>query len=918
MTSTVDLELEIEQIIKKSKTPPMMLDVCKKISGARGEDISTLSVEVSGFIRKNPDLFLEVQGRVVSTSSEKWKAVITSYWYILEVLQPLPNPNDLQFIIAALFFYKRLCDIKISAINEVEVELGRAKPFLVAASLTEAPKQWLDSLYNLEAELDLRLPILKELSRLLSDIPVQKLIGILQVLHATNTSVFSHAEYGFFFEHVIDANTARTHRHPIPRTPAQVCELMARVLDVKHGRVYDPACGTGSLLTSLITDASRKYISFYGSDISYRSSQLALMNLWMHDVTDASIKSEDSLGVYADTQYDYIISELPLILQTEVSYRAGKPGLSLFIEFVISSLSQKGRAAIIVPDRFLSSGGANEKFRRQLLEFDIVESVLSLPVGSLRPYTNGKSSILVLNKAKPSSLINKVRFVNVQSITPGSSQPFLDFDAAYADYVDRENSRHARTVGVEEVFSHGALNTSPYTENLQEIERLYKDGKANKLFELVEIISGSAKKDSNQLQGYIPYIKIENLEKDILDMRLAAERATNKANKHAHSKRTFISEECLLIARIGDNLKPTIFKPTKLTPDIIIHTGVLALKPIKDSSVDIEYLYYQLYTPLVQKQIEQKRAGSVMPFLNKNALGSVIIPIMPIKSQRQFVETQKANIISAEKEKVNQRLRAIGFEEESIQKESDLISTLVHELRPKLVKINSLSNKLNRIIEKHNLAHLMEYSEEEIIALTDPAGLAELPENQELGETIHKISDSSQKLSETLSLVKEIMTLNLNPGDFQSTNLLVFLRNRLLSRSCESPHKYQIEIKGLDVEVFIHQQTFQHVLDQLIANAEHHAFINPSPKDKMVFNVKEDKERSLAIIEYSNNGMPFKLRKEEYIQFFTKSKSSTGSGIGGNYIYRIIKAHNGDIIINDALKTGFFLRIEIPTKGEKQ
>jgi signal transduction histidine kinase len=161
------------------------------------------------------------------------------------------------------------------------------------------------------------------------------------------------------------------------------------------------------------------------------------------------------------------------------------------------------------------------------------------------------------------------------------------------------------------------------------------------------------------------------------------------------------------------------------------------------------------------------------------------------------------------------------------------------------------------------------------------------------------------------------MNLNLNKDDFKSTNLLQFLKDKLSNRSCEPPQRYKIEVKGVDVAAHIHPQSFQHILDQLIANSEHHAFITPSQRDKISFTVKEDKERKLAIIEYSNNGTPFKLKKDEYIQFFTKSKSSKGSGIGGNYIYRIIKAHNGDIEIDESPKSGFFMRIEIPTMDEQ-
>lgn len=912
-----NIQLEIENIINHNTVPPTIFEVCKKISLSQRETINTTTSEVLNFIRKNPKLFIEVHGRVVSTSNEKWRSAITTYWYILEVLKSIYNDGDLQFIIATLFFYKRTLDLDTTQDITSQNEKLYESDLLSSALLTESPIKWLDLIHNLDYRIDVKLRIFRDLGVFLRAAPPQQITGILQILNSINTTSFSNEEFGVFFEYIIEAKTTRSVSQSAPRTPAQVCELMAKILDARDGRVYDPACGSGSLLTSLAAGETNRHLSFYGSDVSLRSSQLTLMNLHMHNIRDAIVKVENSFDSHSEIQYDYVISELPINPKKHDNLEYNGQGSAPFIDLVISKLTYRGRAALLVSDRFLSSGGSTEKFRRKLLYDDLIESVFSLPTGSLKPYTNGKSSIIVVNKAKPSNLVGKVRFINVQNTALETKIPLLDIDAAISDHNKKEDLRHARTVSIEEILSNGSLNTSPYTENMQEVERLHKEGKAEKLTNLVEIISGSANRELADNIEETPYIKIENLEKDILDMNLAIEQARNKTNKRTHNKRTLINDECLLVARIGDNLKPTIFKPTKRAQEIIIHTGVIALKPIEKTQIDIEYLYYQLYTPLIQKQIEEKRSGSVMPFLNRTALGSIIIPMMPLQSQREFIETQKINIISAEKEKVNQKLRAIGFEEESIQKESEIISTLVHELRPKLVKISSLSNKLNRIVKNNCIENLKEYSEQDIANLTDPEGLAEPPENQALLEVVKRISESSEELNNTLSLVKEIMNLNLKKEDFKNVKLLGFLRERLAKRHSELPQRYRIETKGVDVEVRIHSQSFQNILDQLILNSEHHAFVIPSPKDKISFTVKEDKNRKLAIIEYSNNGTPFKLKKEDYIRFFTKSKSSRGSGIGGNYIYRIIKSHNGDLEIDESPKNGFSMKIEIPIEDKK-
>jgi signal transduction histidine kinase len=289
-----------------------------------------------------------------------------------------------------------------------------------------------------------------------------------------------------------------------------------------------------------------------------------------------------------------------------------------------------------------------------------------------------------------------------------------------------------------------------------------------------------------------------------------------------------------------------------------------------------------------------------------------------LSAQIEFIESQKSNIIASEKEKVNQRLKSIGFEEMEIQRETTIVRTLVHELRPKLLNITTLGNKIIRIISKNNLHAFLEYdsliSNEE-----DPELIGEIEEseNYNLLEVSTKLSQDAKQLSDTLSIVKDVMSFNLKPTDFNSIDLYHFFETYLTSKKGEIGKIFVIEVKGSHISAFIHEKSFKTLIDQLLFNAITHAFKRRSNSNKVLFQISEDRSRDLVIIEYSNNGEPFTLGEQNYISPFLKSKNSSGSGIGGNYVYRIIKAHGGNLAIKDNLKRGFFMTIEIPTNPNR-
>ena len=102
-------------------------------------------------------------------------------------------------------------------------------------------------------------------------------------------------------------------------TPAAVSEIMARIVDVKPGeRVYDPTCGSGSLLIRAAKHGNSSEIAIYGQEVNGSSVAMAKMNMYIHEIRDAKIAWGDTLAnpIFKDAdgnllQFDAIVANMP-------------------------------------------------------------------------------------------------------------------------------------------------------------------------------------------------------------------------------------------------------------------------------------------------------------------------------------------------------------------------------------------------------------------------------------------------------------------------------------------------------------------------------------------------------------------------------------------------------------------------------
>lgn len=211
-------------------------------------------------------------------------------------------------------------------------------------------------------------------------------------------------------------------------TPQEVSELLTKITLVGKktvNKVYDPACGSGSLLLKFakILGSDNVRLGFYGQEINITTYNLCRINMFLHDVSydKFNIKLGDTLidpKHWDDEPFEAIVSNPPYSIKWEgddnpilindqrfspagVLAPKGKADLA-FIMHSLSWLATNGTAAIVCFPGIMYRGGAEQKIRKYLIDNNYIDCIIQLP-DNLFFGTSIATCIMVLKKGKAES-----------------------------------------------------------------------------------------------------------------------------------------------------------------------------------------------------------------------------------------------------------------------------------------------------------------------------------------------------------------------------------------------------------------------------------------------------------------------------------------------------------------------------------
>jgi type I restriction enzyme M protein len=206
-------------------------------------------------------------------------------------------------------------------------------------------------------------------------------------------------------------------------TPRPIVELMVTVTAPAIGeRVYDPATGSGGFLVeafehmrqseeTLQDHQQLQEATFYGQESGELPFLLGTMNLILHGLTSPTLVrrntlEEDIRQIRAQDQFDIVLTNPPFggtenpQVQQNFPLRSSSTQL-LFMQHILGKLKRSGRAAVVLPESFLSNEDVFQIFRRRMVDEWNVHTIVSLPAKGIW-YKPVKTVLLFLTGGEPS------------------------------------------------------------------------------------------------------------------------------------------------------------------------------------------------------------------------------------------------------------------------------------------------------------------------------------------------------------------------------------------------------------------------------------------------------------------------------------------------------------------------------------
>lgn len=195
-------------------------------------------------------------------------------------------------------------------------------------------------------------------------------------------------------------------------TPAEVSELLARLVKPQENdRIYDPTCGSGSLLIKAFNKVPNGKAQIYGQERNGQTHSLCRMNMFLHNIDDAKIEWGDTLANPKHLENDklmkfqVVVANPPFSLDKWASGFAGEgsdkkfnmkasldpynrfswgappksKGDYAFVLHMLHSLAEGGRMGVVLPHGVLFRGASEGKIRKKIIDMNLLDAVIGLP-----------------------------------------------------------------------------------------------------------------------------------------------------------------------------------------------------------------------------------------------------------------------------------------------------------------------------------------------------------------------------------------------------------------------------------------------------------------------------------------------------------------------------------------------------------
>jgi len=311
-------------------------------------------------------------------------------------------------------------------------------------------------------------------------------------------------------------------------TPQEVSKVLAKIVTTGKSKlksVYDPTCGSGSLLLRVAREV-KDVSNFYGQEMNRTTYNLARMNMILHGVhyRKFNIKQEDTLehpqhlgkqfeAIVANPPFSAEWSANPLFTTDDRFSQYGKLAPAskadfAFVQHMIYHLAENGTMAIVLPHGALFRSGAEQHIRKYLVEDkNYLDAVIGLPVNIFYG-TSIPTCILVFKKCREQP--NDILFINASEHFERGTQNKLrtsDIDRIVSTYRERkESDKYSRLATLKEIADNDYnLNIPRYVNTFEEEEKINISSVSKQLKSLEK----EMKNTTEELSAFCKELKID-------------------------------------------------------------------------------------------------------------------------------------------------------------------------------------------------------------------------------------------------------------------------------------------------------------------------------------------------------------------------------------------------------------------------
>lgn len=305
-------------------------------------------------------------------------------------------------------------------------------------------------------------------------------------------------------------------------TPSSVSTLLAKLVEAKEGdRIYDPTCGSGSLLIKASKEVGNENFAIYGQEKNGQTHALCKMNMFLHEINDANIAWGDTLRnpLHIENdhlmKFDVVVANPPFSLDkwgaddlAEDHYRRFEYGLPpkskgdyAFVQHMLASLNADGRMGVVLPHGVLFRGASEGRIRKQIIDDNLLDAVIGLPA-NLFFGTGIPATILIFKEGRANT---DVLFIDAsREYNKDKNQNSID-DEHIAKILDtykhrKEVEKYSHIATLEEIQENDYnLNIPRYVDTFEEEEPVDIDATKQKITE----IEGELAEVKKQMQGFL-------------------------------------------------------------------------------------------------------------------------------------------------------------------------------------------------------------------------------------------------------------------------------------------------------------------------------------------------------------------------------------------------------------------------------